>query len=395
MAQKTTRKRALRFSDLMKIQRIGSPCVSPDGKLVAFETAKHDPVKNKVSRTIRILDLDTKKITIATPGPGNHSSPAWSPNGKFLAFVSDRDTKKGAQLWVMPFTGGEAKRITSGYGSVGSPVWSPDSKRIAFSRSVIVSKNFRLSKDEEIDEVKGPDRARVFGLANPKSSARIADELLFRHWDSWKDRKRNHIFIVDVRTGKMNDVTPFDIDSPPISLGSARDFDFSPDGTQIAFVLNPDKVVARSTNNSIFILNLKGIKPIGKMKCISNTDAGDCQPRYCADGKAIYYLGMAKPGYEADRFRIKAYDRKSGETKIYLQRFDRNPYDFALSPDDPDIIYFMAPDKGRYSIYKLNLNTGKVRQLTSGTTNGMLTVVPGTDNLIVGRQSGYPYRVQP
>ena len=387
MARKNARKRALRFSDLMKIQRIGSPVISPDGKRAAFDMARHDSKKNKVTRTIRIVDLATKKITKPTPGPGNHYCPVWSPNGKYLAFVSDRETAKGSQLWVMPCDGGEAKRITSGYGSVGSPVWSSDSKRIAFSRSIVVSKDFKPSKGEIIDDVKGPDRASVYGLANPKSSARTADELLFRHWDSWRDKKRNHIFIVDVQTGKMRDATPFDLDAPPISLGSARDFDFAPDGKEITFVFNPDKIVARSTNNSVFVMPLKGFNPAGKMRCISNTDACDCQPRYSKDGKTIYYLAMAKPGYEADRFRIKAYDRATGETKTYLQRFDRNPYMFELSPDNPETIFFVAPDKGRGTIYRLNLKTGKVFQLTINTNNSMLQVIPGSDHLLVARQS--------
>ena len=169
-----------------------------------------------------------------TPGPGNHGQPAWSPDGLRLAFVSDRDKEKGRQLWVMPADGGEARCVTSGYGGASQPVWAPDSRRVAFARRVVVSPDWKPGKGEKIDPAEGPSRARVFGLKNEKSSARVADELLFRHWDTWRDRRRNHVFVVDTVTGKMTDLTPVDADAPPISLGSERDIDWSPDGNEIA-----------------------------------------------------------------------------------------------------------------------------------------------------------------
>jgi dipeptidyl aminopeptidase/acylaminoacyl peptidase len=376
------RVRALKFNDLMKIERLGSVAVSPDGASVAFDTAKHDAKENKVAKTIKLLDLATGKVRILTPGPGDHHSPVWSPDGQQLAFVSTREKRLGPQLWVMPAAAGEAQRVTSGYGGVGSPVWAPDSKRVAFFRSVVVSKDYKPEKDA--DPNREPERSKIHGLKNEKSSARVADELLFRHWDSWRDRKRNHIFIVEVKSGKIADLTPFDMDAPPISLGAGRDFDFSPKGDEIAFTMNPDKEVARSTNNCIFVLKINGLKGKGRIRCVSETEANDCFPRYSKDGKTIFYLGMKIPRYEADKFRIKAYDRKTGETRVYLDRFDRSPENIEL---DGESILFLGQDRGRVSIYRLDLKTGRVRQLTQGTYNGMVKTIPGSNDLLVTRET--------
>jgi len=388
MPKQTAKKHPLTFADLMKIKRLTSPSVSPDGRRVAFVTAEFDIKKNKSHRTIRILDLGTRTICELTPGPGDHHSPAWSPDGHWLAFVSNREKTQGSQLWMLPADGGEAKRVTTGYGGVAGPTWAPDSKRIAFARSIVVSPDYDEKKDKELDPAKGPEKAKVYGLVNAKSSARIADELLFRHWDAWRDRRRNHLFIIDVRTGKMTDLTPGDIDVPPFSLGAERDYDFSPDGREIAFVMNPDKVLARSTNLSIFVLPLKGIKAAGAMRCISTTEACDTHPRYTLDGSSIVYLGMRQPRYEADKNRVKVYDRPSGKTKTLLDRFDRSPHAFELADDDPNgALIFAAQDRGRISLYRLSLGNGRVMQLTMGTTNMAFRSIPGSTDLLVTRET--------
>jgi dipeptidyl aminopeptidase/acylaminoacyl peptidase len=424
--------KTLTFSDLMSIPRISLPAVSPDGIRVAYQVSRPDPKENKTRHTIRILDLTTLEDRELTPGPGNHMRPAWSPDGRWLAFASDREEKSGTQLWVLPMNGlpgpGEARRVTSGYGGVGQPLWAPDSRRIAFSRSVVVSENYRPRRGQEPDPKTGPTRAEVYGLINPKSSARIADQLLFRHWDTWRDRRRNHLFIVDVVSGAMDDITPYDCDAPPISLGSERDYDFRPDGREIAFVMNPDAVVARSTNNSVFLQALRGTRAVGEAVCISETHACDIHPRYSSDGSRVFYLGMEVPGYEADRNRIKVYDRVTRRTRVYLERFDRSPSAFeiapslepqpaggagkrsrrgtrhagarrAASPETAGSMIFLAQDRGRQSVYRLDLASGKVAQLTLGTYNGLFRVIPGTGSLLVMRETTTQpadlYRLEP
>ncbi len=379
-----SRKHPMTFDDLMDIDRISSPAVHPGGELIAFTKTKHDHKENKVRSTIMLFDIPEGALRELTPGGSKDASPVWSPDGKHLAFTSDRGESQ--QLWVLPFEdGGEARKLTEGEGGVSSPIWSPDGKRLAFARSVVVSPHWDgNSRGIEGDDKEKRKLARTYGLINELSSARVETSLLYRHWDHWRDMKRSHIFIIDLETGKMNDVTPGDADVPPISLGGSQDFQFSPDGKELAYVKNPDEVVAVSTNNSVFIQKLDGIKALGEPVRISDNEAMELDPRYSPDGRYIAYLGGERPGYEADRLRIRLYDRENGNTKVLTETFDRSASEPTWSSDG-NSLYFLASDLGKVSIYSVDLE-GVIRQHTSGTFNSNLRVVPGR-GLLVSRES--------
>ncbi len=374
----------LKFEDMMKINRISSPSVHPGGKFAAYVSSKHDHVENKVSSTIMLLDLEDGSSRELTPGDSKDSSPVWSPDGELLVFVSNR--KDESQLWILPFKkGGEAYQLTKGEGGVSAPIWAPDGKRIAFTRSVVVSTHWDgntegISGDEK-DKIK---LAKTYGLVNEKSSARIEDSLLYRHWDHWRDMKRSHVFIIDIDSKEMKDITPGDADVPPISLGGSQDFSFSSEGDEIAYVKNPDPVVAVSTNNSVFIQKLNGIEPDGDAINISTTEAMDLEPRYSPDGRYLAYLGAEKATYEADRPRIKIYDRSSKETRTLTEELDRSPSD-PVWKEDSSGLFFLAADMAYNSIYSVGLFEN-VEQHTSKTFNTDLRLVPD-GMLLVSRQN--------
>jgi len=383
----TAKKRHLIFEDVMSIHRVSPPEISPDGKSAAYVTTKHDHIENTATSTIRLLEFETGEERVLTPGPGKHSSPVWSPCGAHLAFVSDREEKEGAQLWALPFReGGEAWQLTKGSGGISQPVWSPDGTRIAFARSVVVSPWFDGKKFAKENKGKKPELADIYGLVNKKATARIEDSLLFRHWDHWRDRKRSHVFIIDVQTREMKDLTPGDIDCPPISLGGVQDITFSPDGNELAVVFNPDRMVARSTNTSIYTITLQGINKKGKPKRISVGKGCDNSPVYSPNGRYLLYLSMERPKYEADRQRLALYNRKTNKTKILARDFDRSASEPVFSQDGKHI-YFHANDRMRITIYRVPTRGGKQEQLTEGTHNTSFRLIPGSEDLLVTRES--------
>jgi dipeptidyl aminopeptidase/acylaminoacyl peptidase len=375
---KPKRRRPFNFSDLMSVDRISDPKVSPDGRYVAYVVTRAVLKENKMDSSIWLLDLKGGSTRDLTPGPGTHNDPAWSPDGGHIAFASDRG-EDGRQLWVMPSDGGEARRLTEGKGGAGAPIWSPDGTRIAFARSVVVSPHLRGRVDD-------PSHQEVYGLPNEQSKARIETSLLFRHWDHWRELRRSHVFVVDVATGKLADITPGDSDVPPISLGGAQDFVWAPKGDEVAYIKIPDRVVARSVNNSVFLQTVDGIRRRGRARKVSDTRACDSDPVYSLDGRHIAYLGCARPGYEADRRRVKLYDRRTGRTRSLTEDLDRSAASLAFTSDGKHIV-FQAQDRGRISIYRVPLAGGPVVQLTEGTTNSLMAVVPGSRDLIVGRET--------
>ena len=171
-----------------------------------------------------------------TSGEKRDSDPKFSPDGGRLAFLSNREG--GSQIWVMDLAGGDPVKATVFPTEVNGYGWSPDGKWFLFTSDV-----FPDCADAACDEKKFKERAQS------KTKARVAERLLFRHWDSWKDGTRTHIWKIPVGAGPAAvDLTPGDRDAPPFSVGGGDDCDVSPDGRDFVFASNPDKVEALSTN---------------------------------------------------------------------------------------------------------------------------------------------------
>ncbi len=335
------------FNDLVKIKRVGDPQLSPDGKTVAFTIGDVDKAANKTLTQIYTVSIDGSNLRQITKGEKSSSSPRWSPDGKKLAFTT------GGQIWTMDADGDDKKQITKISTGAGNPVWSPNGRWLAFNSDVYPECNDNDECNAKEDEK--ADKSKVKAI--------VTERLLYRHWVEWRDRKRSHVFVIKSDGGEATDMTPGDFDSPPYAAGTGVDYAFSPDSQDIAVLRNPDKIEAISTNSDLYIVRVptpsrKTIKMLwadGSVKNITETNKGyDVSPLYTPDGKYILYRSQKREGFEADRWRIMRYTRKTGETKELTIGFDQQVDEMILSPDG-ETIYFTANTRGKEPIYSVPL----------------------------------------
>jgi dipeptidyl aminopeptidase/acylaminoacyl peptidase len=353
--------------DLWAMGRVGGPVVSPDGLRVAYAITWYDVDANRGNSDIWVVRIEGGEAVRMTSSPGADTQPAWSPEGRWLAFMSTRGGN-GPQIYLLPSDGGEATPLTSAEGGATSPVWSRDGRKIMFISEVWPEGDAGSVRLKELEE--GPTGAKIY------------DELMYRHWDMWEDGMRSHVLMVDVETGETTDLTKGPYDTPPISLGSSRDFDLSPDGSELAFVRNTDVPTAIGTGNDIWLVPASG----GEPRLLTESDANDTSPRYSPDGNFIAYTAMRRPGFEADRTRLVVYERRNGEHRTLTEELDRSVGSFAWSRDGSSI-FFLAQDGIYRSLYRVSVSSGETDRLTSDTYLNSFAVTPDGATIVVAHQS--------
>ncbi|MDD3643597.1 MAG: S9 family peptidase, partial [Candidatus Krumholzibacteria bacterium] len=261
----------------VSMTRCADPQVSPDGRSVLFTVTEPDLAANRNRTDIRIVPLAGGEPRRFAGGAGAHYHPRWSPDGTRIAFVSTRGGS--AQIWVIPAGGGEAERLTDLSTGANDPVWSPDGKFIAFYSFVHPdcpddSCNAAREKAREEEPVK----------------ARVIDNLLYRHWDTWKEGRRNHLFIADAATGEARDLTPLlDQDFPTFPWGGSGEYCFSPDGREILVVSKDPNGEAVSTNTDIYAIDLES----GAIRRVTDNPAADDTPSFSPDGRRLAWRAQA------------------------------------------------------------------------------------------------------
>lgn len=362
-------KRPMTFEDLEKVARISDPQVSPDGSWVAYVQTTVDVEANKSTSHIWLVPPGGGEPRQLTQGEGSDSHPRWSPNSSSIAYISTRSGS--SQVWVVPVNGGEPRQITSLSTEADGVMWSKQGDWLLFTSQV-----YPDCTDEACN------KERVQAAANSKVKARLIDELLFRHWNAWRDGKYTHLLIVSANGGEPRDLTPGAYDSPTFFLGAPDGYDISPDGTEVCFTSNRTGHPAWTTNNDLYLVSTSG----GTARDITAGNLGsDASPQYSPDGRYIAYTSQATNGYESDLFRLRVYDRQTGKVKDLTTGFDEWVTAFAWAPDN-NTIYFLAPERARTNVFKTSVDHPKVEKVLEGTV-AELAVAPDGTSLVVTRTS--------
>jgi dipeptidyl aminopeptidase/acylaminoacyl peptidase len=341
LAQESSAKRPITFDDLIRMHRVASPTISPDGKWVAYTVSTPDMDANRNAGNIWMVPT-AGDAAIQLTQSGHDSAPAWSPDGKRLAFISSRDGN--SQVYVLSMDGGEGHGITHLSSGADMVKWSPDGTTIAFTSSVYVD-----CKDDACNS------AREAAKEKNKVKAHVAEQLLYRHWTHWSEGKRSHLFVTAADgSGTPRDLTAgANYDVPPDERGGPEDINFSPDGKEVCFTAVPDKVEAISTNGELFLAPVAG----GELKKITANPGFDGNPVYSPDGNYIAYHAQLVAANESDRWRVMLYDRKSGKSENLSEKFDRSAQELAWSPDSKTI-YFTAENETLAPVYGMRAQAG-------------------------------------
>jgi len=322
--------RPFTIGDHFRVVGVSDPQVSPNGAWVAYVTTHTDLAKGKKWSHIWLLSLAEGKARQLTQGEANNRQPRFSPDGRFLAFISDRE-EKTPQLYLLPLEGGEPHKLTRFPSGVENPVWASQGRFLAVTAQVYPECGADSTCHQRISESweKGP------------LVAHLADDLLFRHWQSWKDGMTSHILLVDRETGELTDLTPGPFEAPTFSLSGEPGYAFSPDGRYFVYVANHDAQQALSTNADLWLLSLSPEgKPLGEAKNLTAANAGwDGHPVFSPDGRFLAYRTQLTPGYESDLFRLALLDLTTGQRRLVSGSFDNWIVDHCFAPQGKALFF--------------------------------------------------------
>jgi dipeptidyl aminopeptidase/acylaminoacyl peptidase len=339
--------------DLLAMDRISDPQPQPHGERVAFVVRTTDLEANRGRTDLWSVNLDGSGLVRLTSDPAADTDPRWSADGKSLYFLSTRSGS--TQVWRLALAGGDPVQVTHLPLDVANLTVSPDGGRLAFSVDVFPDCQTLDCTKKRLDEKE-----------KRKASGRLYDGEVgfFRHWDSWSDGRRSHLFVQPAGGGEPIDVTRgMNADTPSKPFGGAEEYAFSPDGRTLAFAARQGgREEPWSTNLDLYLVPADGSAAPRNLTAANR--ATDTQPAFSPDGKTLAYLAMSRPGFESDRLRIRLRDLGSGEERELAEAWDHSPDGLQFS-DDGRTLYAAAHDTGQLPLFAIDVASGQVRKLVA------------------------------
>lgn len=369
-------KHPIAFEDLMGVQRISDPQLSPDGKWIAFVVTQADLDRNKLTPHLWLAPTAGGEPRQLTSGLQSDSRPRWSPDSRELAFISTRSGT--SQVWILPLEGGEARQLTSISTEAGGVTWAAHGDKLLLTSDVYPDCADDACNKQRLDE---GEHSLV--------KARLIDYLFFRHWDQWREGKFTHLFVVPAAGGAARDLTPGAYDSPTFFLEAPDGYAIAPDGSEACYTSNRTRgeagqpAAAWTTNDHLYRVSTSGNPATEAHDITPGVHGSDASPQYSPNGRYIAYTSQDRNGYESDLFRLRVYDRQNGSVKDLTPGFDQWVGTFSWAPDS-DTLYFVAPEKAEQPIFKTSVSHPHVQKVLDGHFDE-LSVTPEGNALVFTR----------
>jgi len=344
---------ALTPTDLNSLARVSDPQVSPDGRYVVYVQRETDLESNRGRTDLWLVDLETAsaKPRRLTQHSSNDTHPRWAIDGTSIYFLSSRTGSQ--QIWRLPLTGGEAVQITDYPLDVGTFRFSRGGERIALSMEV-----YRDCPDLKCTH------DRLDNAGKSKGSGRRFDSLFVRHWDKWNDGTRSNLFVAVVNADgrasvPVNISKALDADVPSKPDGGDEEFTFDPEGARVVFSARvAGREEAWSTNFDLYEMAPDGV---GQPKNLTaDNPAWDTQPVFLRNGD-LAWLAMSRPGFEADRFRIKL--MHEGVAREVAPQSDRSVLRLDVARDGRTLLATTS-DLGQTPLFSIDVSSGRRTQLS-------------------------------
>jgi dipeptidyl aminopeptidase/acylaminoacyl peptidase len=341
-------KRKLTLDDVYRLREVSAPEISPDGGWVAYSVGVADTVKDRTTRDLWMTSWDGRKTLRLTTSSSNEGTPRWSPDGHYLAFLSDRDDPHEAQqVWLLNREGGEPERVTDLPGGVSQYSWAPDGKRLAL-----------IAGDP------GPDSAATGSdSASHRPSPIVIDRFQFKEDETgYLGKQRDHLYVFDLATRKAELLTPGDYNEVAPS--------WSPDGRQIAFVSKRRAEFDRTDNWDLYVVEARSGAAPRQLTTFPGPDMdpdwGGRPPAWSPDGKSLAYVqgGPLKLIYYAGQ-KLATIPSAGGPARILTPTLDRNVLSPRWSADGSTVLFLLEDDRVTH-LASVPAQGGAVRMLTKG-----------------------------
>jgi len=348
-------KRPIRPADLYRLPSVSDPQPSPDGKWISYTLTTIDSLKDSRNADVWMISIDGSQDIQLTNSPDGESRARWSPDGRYLSFLSSRQESKGSQVWLMDRRGGEGRRLTEIKGGINDYAWSPDAKKLLLTLT-------------------DPDPEDTGKIKTTKPY--VIDRYQYKQdVEGYRYKKAHtHLYLFDITTKKLDTLTK--------GIYDEESAVWSPDGASIAFVSNRTEDPDKNENTDIYTIDTK---PGAAMRQLTDWKGSDNSPRWSSDGKWIAYTrSVSEEDYHMyDEPILCVVPAAGGQPKLLSKTLDRPVFNPRWSKSGRGIYALVADDRQQY-VAAFSAESGAMIKTTGG--QGVFTALePIGDSWLVLR----------